>query len=76
LRKEGIETESRKLLLKMFQFFASEDVIEFQTTDTYAILDLINVKYDMNIHSRDENLKVPLGTKPSNLIQQENVKVT
>jgi hypothetical protein len=33
---------------------ASVDVIEFQTTDAYSILDLTNVMYNRSIHSSDE----------------------
>jgi hypothetical protein len=39
---------------------ASLDVKEFQTKNAYSTVDLTNVKYNMNIHSRDEKLKVTL----------------
>lgn len=52
-----------------FNLLASVDVIEFQTTETYSTLDLTNIKYNMNINSRDEESKVMLRTRPYNLIQ-------
>jgi hypothetical protein len=38
--------------------FASVNIIESQTTDVYATLGLTKVKYNMNIQSRYENVKV------------------
>jgi hypothetical protein len=49
--------------------FASGDVIEFQATDAYTSLDLTIVIYNVNIHSRDEKVKVMLRTGPNSLIQ-------
>jgi hypothetical protein len=59
-----------------FTLFASVGVIELQTTEAYSTLDLTNVKYNVNIHSRDEKLKVMLRTRHYNLIQSENIKLT
>jgi hypothetical protein len=67
--KETIKTKGRKLLLDAFQLLASVDIIEFQATDAYSSLDLINVMYNLSILSRDENLKIMLRTRPSSLIQ-------
>jgi hypothetical protein len=38
--------------------FTSIEIIEFQTTELYSISDVNNVKYNMHIHSRNENLNV------------------
>jgi hypothetical protein len=60
LRKEMIKTEGRKPLLDAFQSLASVEVNEFQTRDGYSSLDLINVMYNLCIHSREKKVKVML----------------
>jgi hypothetical protein len=52
---------------------ASVDVIEFQTTEAYATLDLTRVKYNRYMHLRDEKENVMLRTRPKNLIHRENI---
>jgi hypothetical protein len=68
LRKETIKIKGSKPLLgALHSLLASVDVIEFQTTEANSSLDLINVIYNLSIHSRDEKLKVMLRTRPKSL---------
>jgi hypothetical protein len=48
-------------------------VIEFQTTDAYSKLNLTNAMYNLSIHSREEELKVMLRTRPNSLTQWEKI---
>jgi hypothetical protein len=67
LRKETIKRLKQRaanLCWMRSSLLASVDVIEFQTTDAYANLDLTNTMYNLSIHSTDEKLKVMLRTGP------------
>jgi hypothetical protein len=50
---------------------ASEDLIEFQTTQTYPNLDITSVKYNTYKKSREENVKVMERIRPNILCIQK-----
>jgi hypothetical protein len=68
------EAESWKLLLNAFQFAGICGRNRIPNTQAHSTLDLTNVKYNMNICSRDENLKVMLQNRPYNF--RETIKLT
>jgi hypothetical protein len=74
-KKETIKLEGSDFRWMCASLLASVDVTEFITTTACSSLDLIWVKYNMNIlvDSRNENVKATLRTRTTNLIQREYI---
>jgi hypothetical protein len=65
--KKTIKMKGHNLCWMRYSLLASVDVIEFQTTDAYSILDLSNAMCNLRIRCKDEKLKVMLRTIPNSL---------
>jgi hypothetical protein len=76
LSEKRLKQRATNLCWMRSSLLASVDIIDFQTTDAYSILDLTNAMYNLSKHSKDEKLKGILWTVSKSLTHWEKIKFT